>query len=455
MEMLDHVSLQRDNDHNITLTTHAKPSKDLPEQYRAPGDLSENVEELSFSTKYGAGILRGVALRGSVTSWGGEKDQSQVEYAISEVAFKLTGRCESAYVVDHLDNLPHDFSWPSGFDDNMTKKGMRTFDESFQFPIDSDRERMSFSCMKVEVGPHVCLLSTLDEKKLSDSKDLRGHLIYEENLDEEVRRNIRLSLSYALGLPLIYCGCASYSSVGKLCSFTALTPERINGRVWNMRMMPPAPLTDFIDDRHELVSPDKVSRIASGIYNNMHHYGIDSLPWRLWHADAAPYFMQPAYYGAMIEGIQKHYLRSNPKNVDALLIPKTQFKKHKTLLSRYITKQKLPNLIERSFLNALNHSNAASQAVKSKRFYECLGLALGELEMSAWQRRNDAAHGNEIPHSKKEEFTRSTYILKTMLNRIILTLTEGSDRYIDYYNLDHPDRALSDPVEAPTSLAKS
>ena len=440
--------IERNEDHQITLTTSAESSLDIPEPQRILGAPERSVERMPFSTPHGRGVLEGVRMRESHTSWGFKENRSLVTYDVSEVTFQASSDSKPAYTIDCLDNLPLDFNWPTGFDDNITAQGMRTFDhdKSFQFPISSGREISSYVSIKVSIGKHVCVLTVAWDDTNDKSRKPLGYLVYTNQPTAIVREKLRNSLSYALGLPLIYCGSSNYSTSGALCDFTAVTPETINGRAWSMTQMPPAPLTITMECGYELIDSEKVSKVASGIYNNMDSYGLESLPWRLWHADAAPYFMRPAYYGAIIEGLQKNYLKSNSKKIDGLLISKVEFNKRSAPLQKYIKKQEFDPLIENAFLNALRNSNSASQALKSKRFYESLGLKLSELEVAAWQRRNDAAHGNEIPAFKKEEFIRTTNILRTMLNRIVLSLTNASERYIDYYSYHYPNRALAEHI---------
>lgn len=448
MADISNVVVARDDSHRIMLRVFAKPSVHIPEQLRTLGDPRKSCDRILFSSPLGAGELGGVLMGDSKTSWGYEENHSIVEYEIAEVKFQASNEYQPAYIVEYLDNLPTEFEWPTGFDDNITTRGMRTFDgdELYQFPIKSLRERALCSSLKLDVGEYTCILTAIEDEGDEGNKERRGYLVYTGLPDASTREKIRHSLSYAIGLPLIYCGHTNYSAAGELCEFVAVTPEMINGRAWNITKMPPAPLTITRHEDDKYIDPDKVSRVASGIYKNMGNYGLDSLPWRLWYADTAPYFMRPAYYGAMIEGLQKSYLKNNSKKIDGLIISKLEFKRHRETLQKYIKKQGFEHSVEEIYLKVLNNCNSASQAVKAKRFYEGLGLKLGGLEVSAWQRRNDAAHGNEIPASEIDNFIRVTCILRTMLNRIVLSLTGGSERYVDYYSYTHPDRALTDPI---------
>ena len=206
--------------------------------------------------------------------------------------------------------------------------------------------------------------------------------------------------------------------------------------------LPPAPITTSNGRSNEL---DKllVQRIVQGFVNNSRKYNIAQIPWRLWHAEAAAYFMKPAYYGALIEGIQKEYFEDCKTNIDRTIVSKADFKRHKKFITKYISKVCSNESEIKILTDKLNNSNIAPQKVLAARFFSHLGLTVGTIESKAWNKRNDAAHGNGIAEEDIIDYIRNTKVLRIILNRIVLHLTEGSNFYTDDYTIGHAIRPLS------------
>jgi hypothetical protein len=160
--------------------------------------------------------------------------------------------------------------------------------------------------------------------------------------------------------------------------------------------------------------------------------------------------MKPAYYGAMIESIQKREIGKLDSKVSHTIIEKREYRQAMKVLSRFLEKQKIPSEAKALFLNKIQNGNMAPQRILADRFYSALGLSLGSQELSAWNRRNDAAHGNEQAPGTEIESFRSTKILRVILGRIVIRLINGSAHYIDYYTLTHPVRNLNEAIPEPT-----
>tara|TARA_R110000868_G_scaffold349834_1_gene611160 strand:- start:2859 stop:3497 length:639 start_codon:yes stop_codon:yes gene_type:complete len=209
--------------------------------------------------------------------------------------------------------------------------------------------------------------------------------------------------------------------------------------------MPPAPITEQ-DGLTNLMCAELVERVVQGAYKNYDRYHLNVLPWRVWYAESAAYFMKPVYYASLIEGIQKAYIDDEQNNVSHTVVDKLEYKRIRKTLERYLSRLKIDGTAKDLLQNKLNNGNSAPQKVIAERFYSSLGLRLSDLENSAWSKRNDAVHGNPIPSEEKIKYIKHTKVLKVMLNRIVLCITGGSDKYIDYYSIGHPVRLLPEPI---------
>ena len=88
--------------------------------------------------------------------------------------------------------------------------------------------------------------------------------------------------------------------------------------------------------------------------------------------------------------------------------------------------------------------NQAPQSLVLERLLEATGLATSDAEIRAWKHRNMAAHGGIS--DQPIELILNSKILRLLFHRMLAGITYCSDRYIDYYNLGHPIRAVIEAV---------
>jgi len=82
-----------------------------------------------------------------------------------------------------------------------------------------------------------------------------------------------------------------------------------------------------------------------------------------------------------------------------------------------------------------------------EKLFKALGLQIDALESGVWKNRNRAAHGGSTDSEGGVRLVRENKVLQLMMNRILLAIGNGSDRYYDYYTVGHPLRRLSDPIQ--------
>ncbi len=114
----------------------------------------------------------------------------------------------------------------------------------------------------------------------------------------------------------------------------------------------------------------------------------------------------------------------------------------KVVAEKNIDKETLNILV-----NRINCSlNQAPKDIITKKFLATLNITLSDLEKRAWSQRNTGAHGG-IP--EKEDYIKAlkkTKILQILCNRIILSITNASNNYIDYYTVNFPTKNLQEPI---------
>lgn len=365
----------------------------------------------------------------------------QVHYRVSDSAIE--------YTVDRIANLPDNYHWPDSSSDKISGSHERTFTGNPSIEINTDLPRdhiMSRTCARFKLGDHTAIISTMKSENISKSKGL-GYIYYSGNPDKETREKIRSSLSFTFGLPLVYLSSCFYGQKGALIGFEAVSPSTIGGRAWDIVSQPLAPIT-----LNQSIMLDRalLQATAQAFFDNYDVMNLRGFLFRLWYAEVSPAHMKAAHYGAIIESIQKREIEKSASEISRTIISKTDYRKTISILTKFLQKLPISPAAKELFLHKIQQGNVAPQRIISERFYGALGLTLGTLELTAWSKRNDAAHGNEILPGTEIDNIRSTKILRVILGRIILKTLNASPQYIDYYSLGHPIRDLSEAIPVDT-----
>ncbi|EKG37166.1 hypothetical protein Pav013_3552 [Pseudomonas syringae pv. avellanae str. ISPaVe013] len=441
------VRVWRDEKLCLVMETKSGEHPSHREQEHPPGTLRKNEEAVEFSSPGGdTARAFGVDIRNTRSHTNHQHGTHETVQTCSvhyfESATSQSGNV--AYVFDWVANIDQRYYiWPDGIRDSVQEVSTRTFGygaDPVILTATSTTDGGSRNCVELNVGGiRVILGSTELEAEIMTIKP--GYIIYLGHIDEETRKRIRDSLSFALGFPIVYFGYAEYNERQKLTYLKAFSAYSMDGRAFNVPVMAPAPICSPAGSN--MLDRDKLSEVANSFFDNYHSYSLSSLNWVYWHAVTAPAHMAAAYFGAAIENIQKKYLESAGTRFNNLIIPKQEYRLLRKAVFEAIKNCDLTVADKKTFEEKINSGNVVSLKVRSHRFFEHLGLDMGSAEVAAWQRRNDAAHGNELEDGDYISLIRDTKLLKLILHRIVLTITGASEEYIDYYSLYFPIRALN------------
>lgn len=440
------VTFERLEDYQLHMHVESPPNEIDTRKNLRLGEFYKNDKQLTFSSPISKGIISGVIHINSITNFPSSGNATTINtYVISAIEINISSKKENSYIVENIANLPKQYIWPHISTYEETSIAKRTFrgEPSMIFSLDEKKTQVRRSSLRINLETTSLVLEEINS--LPNKVQNPGYIIYQNSAEEKFREIVRDCISYAFGIPLIYFGHSEYNSNGKLVRLRAVSPHTVNGRAWKIKSTPPAPITEQ-EGVTNMLSAELIQEIVLGLLKNRDKYTLSTLTWRLWYAEAAPYFMRPAYYGALIEGLQKSYIAENTV-ISGSIVDKSKYLKVRKTLLRYLRKIKLDVNDEKLISDKINNGNSAPQKLLSKRFYESLGLTIGDLESRAWNKRNDAAHGNNIPEEDILQFIRETYILRIMLNRIFLKITKGSNQYIDSYSYGHAIRLIAESIE--------
>lgn len=437
------LTLKRDGEYKLELFASGPPRHSGIEQKLPLGTIYRNDSELRLKSCLGEICLQGVHHIKSKLNISHQSTTTDT-FSIEKILFIADSPSLPEYTIEHIGNIPSGFIWPdnNNFSSRTEKRLKFGSIPELYISTTATAGSCSYNCLHLKINNEDVIIG-----KATNAPSVKnaGFIFYRGHPPEQLRRVVRDGLSLVLGTPLIYFGFTSFTLRGAIISLEAVTPYTMGGRAWHLASLPPAPITTSNGNTNQL---DKilVQRLMQGFVSHSEKYSIAQIPWRLWHAEAAAYFMKPAYYGALIEGIQKAYFEDVDTSIDRTIISKADFKKHRKFIQNYLKKVCGSEPELKLLTDKLNNSNIAPQKILAARFFGHLGLTLGSLETKAWNKRNDAAHGNNIAEEDVIQHMRDTKILRIILNRVILHLTTGSDFYCDDYTIGHAVRQLRDPI---------
>ncbi|MCP1441097.1 hypothetical protein J3D54_000229 [Pseudomonas sp. GGS8] len=442
--------LRRDPELQLYLETKSQKMATSEQESHPPGTVHINEETVSFLSINGCtGLASGVQILSTNSNNNIHHNTRQTTQTSSVHQFEChttqTGPVE--FTFDWIANMDDCFYiWPDGVRDKLITTPTRTFGSDVNkitFEAESITEGNGRKCVDMTIcGQRVILGVTKAEDIDQELKP--GYILFPGEPDDATRKKIRDGLSFILGFPIIHIGSSKLDEQQQLKSFKAISANSMDGRAFKTQVLPPAPVT--IQNTTNMIDKTKLERMVNSFCDNYESYGLSSLNWNYWYAMTAPTHMAPAYFGAIIESIQKKHIETLGSKFNNCIISKKEYKEIKLIILKATQETKLSPQDKKVLIEKLSNGNSASQKIRSQRFFEYLGLDMGTAELSAWQRRNDAAHGNDIPNKDYISLIKETKLLKLILHRIVLKITNASDSYIDYYSLHFPTRQISSGV---------
>jgi hypothetical protein len=213
----------------------------------------------------------------------------------------------------------------------------------------------------------------------------------------------------------------------------------------------PAPLFESERFINEL-NKEKFSHIVNAFYNKYDDYKLGVVSWLYWHAISAPDHIAAVHFGATFEFIQRVFLKANEHLFETSLLDNSVWGSLQKDIMQLIASRGVDTTIIGNKIQSLNQK---PQSVLTEEFMDKLGIKLSSLELNAWKQRHVAAHGPALREPDYVRLIKEVKLLKVLCNRVLLSITEGSDSYVDYYSIGFPIRKLQVPIGADDPLKRS
>ena len=442
-------TVKRDSKLNIKITTTANHDATSNAEQHPAGTVRMNEDSIILKGLSGTKIIiNGVQPHGyNISTDRKTGTQILTETSIAHsIEAKIQDSSKGKYLIEWLENVDDSyFHWPESTHKVVkeeTKIIIGGKDESIILKSSDKSESFQRNCVHINNDEFELYLSTT-LKKTNKQKVKPGFILYKGCPPEEVRKKVRNCLSFSLGRPLIYIGYSSFCKDWKLVSFKSINAYSIAGAAFNLHTMPPAPLGEKYQGE---IDSKALSRLVNSLYTNYEMCNFGHVAWSYWHAVCAPIHIAAVHFGACIEALQKSYIENNGKNFKTALIDKSEWKKLRALALKIIPELNIGDMEKRVIENKINSLNQSPQSIVTERFLTSLNIELSDLELSAWQQRNNAAHGNEIEDNDHVRLIREIKVLKVIFHRVLLSIINGSDYYFDYYSIGFPVRTLTECI---------
>lgn len=416
---------------------------------RQAGEVYTSTEELRFEHVGGwKSVARGLVYHGVRSSAGVDEASQSVETYTAHSVEVDCGRAEPpAHTIEWVGNLPDHWIWPS----HTSREENTSY--SHRIGVGSAAITMTRTgwggggspTLHVHVdGIDLYLLRRETRDKTRNS----GRIIYKGCYPEETRKRIRLCLSFALGLPIVYYGHTDYCAAWLPTFMKAYDAMSIDGAMFKLHDLPPYP---FSDSRiANMIDEAALNQIVDSLYAKYDELRFNELSWAYWYAVCAPLHTAAVHFGGLIEKLQKSL--AVPFKADRKgLLTEDSWRELQAMIQAKLASMDMPDEVRPVLKSKVASLNQLPQNIALKRLLDKLGMELGKAELGAWRHRNMAAHGDAS--EEVVSIILNAKLLKLLFHRLLAGITYCSERYVDYYSLDFPVRAIEKAVPLKTTVS--
>jgi hypothetical protein len=445
---VEQFKLTRNEDLKLILETVSAMGSSSKAQPVLTGTVRMSVEEVLLTGSSGdTAIAHGVvpySLRdshGTTLSDSLKTERSQVHI----VEWKAAGEQETAHTIQWLENMPDHFVWPHSVNRKSTEGSVVTYrgdDLDIEINDSFDSGGFSRSCAHLSLNGLELFIVKADNLEIGNIRS-PGFIIYKGSPSDEVQAKVRNILSFCLGQFLVDLGFTYFDQHWRPVYFKARSAHTMHGAAFKLITMPPALLNSRSYNEIDKSTLEHMMKALWDVYDS---FDLQNVLWAYWHAAAAPMHIAAVHYGAAIESLQRKYAEQLGTRFKTTLLDVDPWKILSTQIEKLVSDLDDDDKIKALLIRKIPSLNFAPQSTVMERFLIALGIEGGTVELSAWNKRNRAAHGSKILENKFIEVIRDNKALMILLNRILLAISGASRQYCNYYTPGHPVSELATPI---------
>lgn len=442
--------IERDINQRLILTTYSSNNATSKAKNFPPGTVINNNDTLKVILPFSENeiLISGI----STYEWNQTHNQAsfiRVEKTSVQTIEYISKKEQNIFsIIEWVDNIDNGFYlYPDSININetlTTEIKLLHNDEHFIKLSSSDNTTSgSSACIYLNIdGQELYVGKCTKQTKLHNGA--LGFILYKGSPSEEIRDKIRRCLSYALGRYIVYLGYTAYNEQWQWLSFKAIAGYSIKNLVYDMPTSPPAPLDS---NTYNMIDSKMMIQLVNALYKHHDNLKFQHILWLYWHAVCAPIHMAAVHYGGAIEFLQDAYIKHHNKKFKTKVLEESvDWEEFSKAAFEAVEKLAINKETKNILCEKIKHLNQMPPRNLEQQFLEILEIQLSKLEKSAWKQRNSAAHGKEIENNDSIKLIKEVKILKIILDRLILKITQGSDQYIDYYSLGYPFKLLTNSI---------
>ena len=352
------------------------------------------------------------------------------EASLESIQFVSETYKNSEYIVEFIDNIPIYHSW-SDIVDTKIKKQTNVKIGDIKIKQISENSFFSANCLNLNINNQEVYLSRNKEK--NGKEYANGTILYKGNPTKELRDKIRNILSFFIGRTLILLEETFYDKNWNIVLFKAFSPDNtMNNRAFKINTILPLPLNNKLNNKE--IDSKVLSNNITLFLDNYRLCDFNHISWLYWHAQCSALHTKCGELGATIEALQKAYIENNKIGWSNAILDKSDFREFKNDSIKIIDKLNISEKNKEILKDKFHNFNQLPQKITLKKLFEDLDISLVDLELKAWQGRNDSAHGGKMKDYSIEKLQKQTDLIQGIFYKLILTISINAYEYYDYYS---------------------
>ena len=420
---IESINIKRDSELKIILETVSHFNATTQADTIPMGMVYINRSEVKLKDKFSNSsfVLAGVTPYSSNISL---NDNVRTEWSsLDSLKATFESLTEEKYLIEFVSNMDmNNFILPDNI--SIKKSIIETIDiDKINFSDTSTNRTGSLGCIGLKINDFSLYICSYKHNNQNYQ-----YILYDKIVPEEERRKIRDSISFIIGKPIIYLGYSTYTDTeeSKIVSFELKSAYDYKG-AFTLEEWPPTILSSNMSN---IIDSTVFNSLLISLYENYEKYHFQHLFWMYWHASTSHFYSASVQFGGCIESLQNSYLEENSNS--KIIESKKIWKDFRHDTKKLIDGLKIENNEKELLKNKMNNLNFLPQQKQLEKLFDLLNIELTNLESNTWKQRNIPAHGKEIKNDI--DYIRGVKILRTLLNRLVLKISNASEYYFDYYS---------------------
>ena len=437
MPHIKSIKIKRDEFYNLTVEINIISDEKLPYDIRT----THNIDFIKIQDKYSSEeyLLENCYNLRYKSFFEYDKQHATIFSSVLKVTFNKSTDENTGWIKEWYLNGPTDefiFQrsikytkkevYGKKFDKDITelipsKFKIETFEKSytkcrnFLFCKLNNEENIIIKLVPEELGPKWsnCISINYNSKNLISNNNHR--------------RSIEAIISFIFGRKLIKIAESYYNSNGEKIKEEIFNPtidETFNIKnICKIDYLFPIYFNPNFREKTELI----ISNIINSFINKIDKLDFSSMLTNYFNSLYLPPESEIILLAASLESITNKWLKSENSKRKTTILDKSEYK-HKIKEIRLLFLDKFSE--HKPLVDKFNELNKLSTNKSFERFFDEIGMEIGDIEHEAIQSRNNPVHGNDINTEDYLDLIVCANVYRIILNRVILLLLNFDGEYV-------------------------